>query len=115
MAVELEFDPFAPEIRADPYPTYKRMREEAPIYWRPDGSPMFSSPHRGLAHGRVRYVGDPVAMVIAETIGQARDAEHRVAHRPLRRGARDRGLRRRQRDALPACNPPPAGRATPMP
>ncbi|MBA3655617.1 MAG: cytochrome P450 [Actinobacteria bacterium] len=42
MAVELEFDPFAPEIRADPYPTYKRMRDEAPIYWRPDGSPMFT-------------------------------------------------------------------------
>ena len=28
---------------------------------RPDGSPMFSSPHRGLTSGRVRYVGDPVA------------------------------------------------------
>ncbi len=42
MAVQLEFDPFAPEIRADPYPTYKRMREEAPIYWSPDGSPMFT-------------------------------------------------------------------------
>lgn len=42
MAVELEFDPFAPEIRADPYPLYRRMREQAPVYWRPDGSPMFT-------------------------------------------------------------------------
>jgi cytochrome P450 len=42
VAVELEFDPFAPEIRADPYPTYRRMREQAPIYWTPDGSPMFT-------------------------------------------------------------------------
>jgi cytochrome P450 len=41
MAVEL-FDPFAPEIRADPYPTYKRMREEAPIFWTPDGSPLLT-------------------------------------------------------------------------
>jgi cytochrome P450 len=41
-AVELDFDPFAPEIRANPYPTYKRMREEAPIYWTPDGSPMLT-------------------------------------------------------------------------
>jgi pimeloyl-[acyl-carrier protein] synthase len=41
-SVELEFDPFAPEIRADPYPTYHRMREEAPIYWSPDGSPMLT-------------------------------------------------------------------------
>jgi cytochrome P450 len=41
-SVGLEFDPFAPEIRSDPYPLYRRMREEAPIYWRPDGSPMFT-------------------------------------------------------------------------
>jgi pimeloyl-[acyl-carrier protein] synthase len=42
VSIELGFDPFAPEIRADPYPTYKRMREEAPIYWSPDGSPMLT-------------------------------------------------------------------------
>ena len=42
MGVELEFDPWAPEIRADPYPVYRQMREQAPVYWRPDGSPMFT-------------------------------------------------------------------------
>jgi aerobic carbon-monoxide dehydrogenase large subunit len=41
---------------------------------RPDGSPMFAKPHRGLTSGRVRYVGDPVAMVVAESVAQARDA-----------------------------------------
>jgi carbon-monoxide dehydrogenase large subunit len=41
---------------------------------RPDGSPMFSSPHRGLVQGRARYVGDPVALVVAETQAQAEDA-----------------------------------------
>jgi carbon-monoxide dehydrogenase large subunit len=41
---------------------------------RPDGSPMFAKPHRGLSSGRVRYVGDPVAMVVAESVTQARDA-----------------------------------------
>jgi carbon-monoxide dehydrogenase large subunit len=45
---------------------------------RPDGSPMFSSPHRGLAQGRVRYVGDPVALVVAETQAQAEDAAELV-------------------------------------
>lgn len=41
---------------------------------RRDGSPAFvcSQPH--LARGRVRYVGDPVALVVAETLPQARDA-----------------------------------------
>jgi carbon-monoxide dehydrogenase large subunit len=52
---------------------------------RPDGSPMFASPHRGLTADRVRYVGDPVAMVIAETLAQAEDAAElvRVDYRPL--------------------------------
>src|SRR5215469_4759218 len=34
---------------------------------RPDGAPMWAPPHRGLCQDRARYVGDPVAMVVAET------------------------------------------------
>ena len=45
---------------------------------RPDGSPMFTSPHLGLTAERVRYVGDPVALVIAETAAQAEDAAELV-------------------------------------
>ena len=39
-----------------------------------DGTPMAEPPHPALAHGKVRHVGDPVAVVIAETREQARDA-----------------------------------------
>jgi len=39
-----------------------------------DGSPMKVGTHPVLAKDRVRYVGDPFAMVIAETYQQARDA-----------------------------------------
>jgi len=39
-----------------------------------DGSPMAEPPHPVLAVDRVRYVGDPVAVVVAETLAQARDA-----------------------------------------
>ena len=46
---------------------------------RPDGSPMFARPHPGLARGRVRYVGDPVAIVIADTVARAKDAAEQVA------------------------------------
>ncbi len=46
---------------------------------RPDGSPMFARAHPGLAQDRVRYVGDPVALVVAETPAQAKDAAERVA------------------------------------
>jgi len=44
-----------------------------------DGSPMAEPPHPVLAIGKVRHVGDPVAVVIAETKGQARDAAELVA------------------------------------
>ena len=45
---------------------------------RPDGLPMFARPHPGLARDRVRYVGDPVAMVVAESVAQAKDAAESV-------------------------------------
>ncbi|MGA8401345.1 MAG: xanthine dehydrogenase family protein molybdopterin-binding subunit [Stellaceae bacterium] len=41
---------------------------------RPDGSPMFARAHLGLAQGAVRYVGEPVAFVVADTLTQAKDA-----------------------------------------
>jgi CO/xanthine dehydrogenase Mo-binding subunit len=39
-----------------------------------DGSPMAEPKHPVLAEGKVRHVGDPIAVVIAETKQQARDA-----------------------------------------
>src|ERR1700731_3659214 len=41
---------------------------------RPDGSPMFARAFLGLAQGTVRYVGEPVAFIVAETLAQAKDA-----------------------------------------
>ena len=41
---------------------------------RRDGSPAFVCPQPHLARERVRYVGDPVAFVVAETAAQAKDA-----------------------------------------
>ncbi len=42
------------------------------------GQPMKEPPHPILAQGKVRYVGDHVAMVVAETLAQARDAAEKV-------------------------------------
>ncbi len=39
-----------------------------------DGSPMKMGPHPLLAQGKARYVGDRVAVVVAETYAQAKDA-----------------------------------------
>ncbi|WP_296575904.1 xanthine dehydrogenase family protein molybdopterin-binding subunit [Phreatobacter sp.] len=43
-----------------------------------DGTPMRAGPHPILAQGKVRYVGDHVAVVIAETLSQAKDAAEAI-------------------------------------
>jgi len=43
-----------------------------------DGQPMKEPPYPVLAQGKVRHVGDRVAVVIAETLHEARDAAERV-------------------------------------
>ena len=43
-----------------------------------DGSPMKMAPHPALANGKACHVGDPVAVVIAETLAQAKDAAEKV-------------------------------------
>lgn len=45
---------------------------------RADGSDSASPPRRVLAHERTRFVGEPVAAVIADTVQQARDAAEAV-------------------------------------
>jgi aerobic carbon-monoxide dehydrogenase large subunit len=46
---------------------------------RRDGSPMFKAAYPVLAEDRVRWVGDPVAFVVAETAAQAADAAEMIA------------------------------------
>ena len=46
---------------------------------RRDGSPMYRSPYPALAQDRVRWVGDYVAFVVAETYAQAADAAELIA------------------------------------
>ena len=43
-----------------------------------DGTPCVMPPRPALAEGKVRHVGDAVAVVIAETVEQARDAAEQV-------------------------------------
>jgi aerobic carbon-monoxide dehydrogenase large subunit len=43
-----------------------------------DGSPMKMAPHPAIANVKACYAGDPVAVVIAETVAQARDAAEKI-------------------------------------
>ena len=53
---------------------------------RPDGKPMFAPQRPPLVTDRVRYVGDPVVMVVADTLAEAKDAAELVTidYDPLR-------------------------------
>jgi carbon-monoxide dehydrogenase large subunit len=44
-----------------------------------DGSPMKMAPHPAIAKDKACFVGDPVAVVVAETLEAARDAAEKVA------------------------------------
>src|SRR5689334_20629901 len=43
-----------------------------------DGTPMKEPKHPLLAQGKVRHVGDPVAIVIADSARQAKDAAEKI-------------------------------------
>lgn len=43
-----------------------------------DGSPMHEPPHPALAQGKVRHVGDQVAVVIADTLANAKSAAAKI-------------------------------------
>jgi len=62
-------------------------------YKRRDGSPMYLPPRPPIAVGRVMHVGYPVAVAVADTLEQARDAAERIAvayaSRPAVVSARD--------------------------
>ncbi len=78
-----------------------------------DGTPMNEPPHPVLAQGHVRHVGDPVAVVIADTREHAAEAaetvdvDYRVAAR-----RRSRSTPRSRRARRSSTTPPPATSAT---
>src|SRR5919109_3923618 len=57
---------------------YGPLRTLIPVPNR-DGSPMKTPTRHSLATDKVRFVGDPVAFVVAETLAQAKDAAETVA------------------------------------
>jgi carbon-monoxide dehydrogenase large subunit len=44
-----------------------------------DGTPMKMAAHPAIANGKACHVGDPVAVVVAETLAQAKDAAEKVS------------------------------------
>src|ERR1700744_4455536 len=62
------------DLKADGIGTLKvRMPRK-----RPDGAPIFTSPHPGLAREETHYAGDLVSYIVAETLAEAKDAAERI-------------------------------------
>ena len=71
-------DAAADGLRPIPHRPVPANPHEVPLKSR-DGSPFFIAPHPPLPVDRARFVGEAVAMVIAETPAAARDGAERVA------------------------------------
>jgi carbon-monoxide dehydrogenase large subunit len=84
-------DAVADGIGPIPHSPVPTNPHEVPLKSR-DGSPFFVAPHPALARETVRYVGEPIAVVVAETLAQAMDAAElvAVAYEPLQAVARSR-------------------------
>ncbi|HKS89819.1 MAG TPA: xanthine dehydrogenase family protein molybdopterin-binding subunit [Stellaceae bacterium] len=67
-------------LRPIPHNPVPANPHEVPLKSR-DGAPFLIAPHPVLAVDKVRYVGEPVALVVAETAAQAADAAELVAVR----------------------------------
>jgi len=77
LAVLTGADAVADGLGAIPHRPVPTNPHEVPLKSR-DGSPFFVSPHAPLPTDRARFVGEPVALVVAETPGAARDGAERV-------------------------------------
>src|SRR5438132_1939073 len=64
-------------LRPIPHSPVPANPHEVPLRNR-DGSGFFIAPHPVLAEEAVRYVGEPVVVVVAETLAEAMDAAERV-------------------------------------
>jgi aerobic carbon-monoxide dehydrogenase large subunit len=78
LAVLSGADALADGLRTIPHPTgSSKVGSDLPLAHR-DGSERLVTPQRPLPVDRARFVGEAVAMVVAETLAQARDAAEMV-------------------------------------
>jgi aerobic carbon-monoxide dehydrogenase large subunit len=77
LAVLTGADAAMDDVGSIPHPAVPTNPHEVPLRSR-DGSPFFIAPHAPLPTDRARFVGEPVAMVVAETAAAARDGAERV-------------------------------------
>ncbi len=71
-------DLLADGLKPIPLKTFSWHPAEIPLH-NTDGSPPFTAPDFPLPHDKARFVGEAVAMVVAETVAAAKDGAEQVA------------------------------------
>ena len=36
--MSVEYEPYSPKFRADPYPVFRELRDHEPVHWAPESS-----------------------------------------------------------------------------
>src|SRR5215204_6335581 len=71
-------------LKAFPIKTFSWHPAEIPLI-NTDGSPAFTAPDFPLPHDKARFVGEAIAIVVAKTVGAAKDGAEQVVieYQPL--------------------------------
>ena len=77
LAVLTGRDWLADELKPLPHKPFSFHPAEKPLVNR-DGSPVFTPPHYPLTHDKARFVGEAIAMVVAESVAAAKDGTELV-------------------------------------
>ena len=70
----IDYDPFSPEMLADPYPTYARLRREAPVYRLPQYHAVALSRFEDIW----QVIGDAAHFTILEAFTTCAHSTHKI-------------------------------------
>ena len=68
VSVQIRYDPFDASILNDPYPTYRSLRDTAPVYRAEESHTWVLSRHADVQAGKYRFVDDKMPAAAVATL-----------------------------------------------
>src|SRR5437879_988026 len=84
MTVNIDYDPFSPAFRDDPYPIYQTLRRFAPVYWAEQSKTWVVSRYDdvlAILKDTTRFSSDAMVALLAPKLGNLRKRKAE-SHRP---------------------------------
>ena len=72
------FDPFSPEVDADPFPAYRTLRDHHPCFWSEDADMWVLSRYEDVVAAQLRFASGCVAQLEASRVSYELKREARV-------------------------------------